>query len=134
MTNGNNQIVRWLVIVVLCAATAGMAAVSLRANYLFGYGFGHPEYEAPYAKYDDAVDEKLPGEPPPHCAPPLHFPPPPPVAEAYEPNELVPPAPAVAAAFTPVPPAPTVIAIAVPGVRPVTNAVPAPPDPPENVS
>ena len=39
-TNETNQIVRWLVIIVLGAATAGMAAVSLRANYLFGYGFG----------------------------------------------------------------------------------------------
>ena len=40
MTTNDNQIVRWLVIIVLSAATAGMAAVSLRANYLFGYGFG----------------------------------------------------------------------------------------------
>jgi hypothetical protein len=39
-TNETNQIVRWLVIIVLGAATAGMVAVSLRANYLFGYGFG----------------------------------------------------------------------------------------------
>ena len=40
MTTNGNQIVRWLVIIVLSAATAGMAAVSLRANYLSGYGFG----------------------------------------------------------------------------------------------
>src|SRR3979490_2505653 len=39
-TNESSRIVRWLVIIVLGAATAGMAAVSLRANYLFGYGFG----------------------------------------------------------------------------------------------
>ena len=39
-TNETSRIVRWLVIIVLGAATAGMAAVSLRANYLFGYGFG----------------------------------------------------------------------------------------------
>jgi hypothetical protein len=45
-TNETNQIVRWLVIVVLGAATAGMAAVSLRANYLFGYGFGQTPEKA----------------------------------------------------------------------------------------
>jgi hypothetical protein len=39
-TNETSRIVRWLVIIVVGAATAGMAAVSLRANYLFGYGFG----------------------------------------------------------------------------------------------
>ena len=39
-TNGANPFVRWLVILVLGAATAGMVAVSLRANYLFGFGFG----------------------------------------------------------------------------------------------
>ena len=39
-TNENSRIVRWLVIIVLGVATAGTAAVSLRANYLFGYGFG----------------------------------------------------------------------------------------------
>jgi hypothetical protein len=39
-TNETSRIVRWLVIIVLGAATAGMVAVSLRANYLFGYGFG----------------------------------------------------------------------------------------------
>ena len=45
-TNETNQIVRWLVIIVLGAATAGMAAVSLRANYLFGYGFGQTPEKA----------------------------------------------------------------------------------------
>jgi hypothetical protein len=45
-TNESNQIVRWLVIIVLGAATAGMAAVSLRANYLFGYGFGQTPEKA----------------------------------------------------------------------------------------
>ena len=39
-TNETSRIVRWFVIIVLGAATAGMIAVSLRANYLFGYGFG----------------------------------------------------------------------------------------------
>ena len=39
-TNETNAFVRWMVIIVLGAATAGMVAVSLRANYLFGYGFG----------------------------------------------------------------------------------------------
>ena len=40
ITNETSRIVRWLVIIMLGAATAGMVAVSLRANYLFGYGFG----------------------------------------------------------------------------------------------
>src|SRR5437773_1984020 len=31
---------RWLVIVVLTLATAGMFVVSMRANYLYGYGIG----------------------------------------------------------------------------------------------
>jgi hypothetical protein len=39
-------LVRWLVIMVLGTATAGMVAVSLRANYLFGYGFGQTEEKA----------------------------------------------------------------------------------------
>lgn len=45
-TNETNQIVRWLVIIVLGVATAGMALVSLRANYLFGYGFGQTPEKA----------------------------------------------------------------------------------------
>jgi len=40
MTIETNPAVRRLVIIVLSTATAGMIAVSLRANYLFGYGFG----------------------------------------------------------------------------------------------
>src|SRR5439155_25814324 len=39
-TKETSRIVRWLVIIVLSVATAGMVIVSLRANYLFGYGFG----------------------------------------------------------------------------------------------
>jgi hypothetical protein len=35
-----SQTVRWLVIAVLGTATVGMTLVSMRANYLFGYGFG----------------------------------------------------------------------------------------------
>ena len=46
MMNEANQIVRWLVILVLGAATAGMVVVSLRANYLFGYGFGQTPEKA----------------------------------------------------------------------------------------
>ena len=46
ITNESNQIVRWLVIIMLGAATAGMVAVSLRANYLFGYGFGQTPEKA----------------------------------------------------------------------------------------
>src|SRR3990170_4076576 len=45
-TGGSNQAVRWLVIAVLSVATAGMVLVSLRANYLFGYGFGQSEDKA----------------------------------------------------------------------------------------
>jgi hypothetical protein len=44
--NTTSVFVRWLVIVVLATATAGMVAVSLRANYLFGYGFGQTEEKA----------------------------------------------------------------------------------------
>jgi hypothetical protein len=44
--NTTSVFVRWLVIVVLATATAGMVAVSLRANYLFGYGFGQSEEKA----------------------------------------------------------------------------------------
>ena len=45
-TNETSRIVRWLVIIMLGAATAGMVAVSLRANYLFGYGFGQTPEKA----------------------------------------------------------------------------------------
>jgi hypothetical protein len=45
-TSDTNRLVRWSVIVALGAATAGMAAVSLRANYLFGYGFGQTSEKA----------------------------------------------------------------------------------------
>ncbi len=34
-----DRVIRWLVIVGLGLATAGMFGVSLRANYLFGSGF-----------------------------------------------------------------------------------------------
>lgn len=39
-TQETSTLVRWLVILVLGVATLGMTLVSLRANYLFGYGFG----------------------------------------------------------------------------------------------
>src|SRR5436190_6779330 len=45
-TNETSRIVRWLVIIVLSVATTGMVAVSLRANYLFGYGFGQSPEKA----------------------------------------------------------------------------------------
>ncbi len=45
MTN-ESRITRTLVILVLGAATGGMIAVSLRANYLFGYGFGQTPEKA----------------------------------------------------------------------------------------
>ena len=38
-TNEISPFVRWFVILILGAATAGMVAVSLRANFIFGYGF-----------------------------------------------------------------------------------------------
>jgi hypothetical protein len=46
MTTNDNRFVRAVVILVLGLATAGMAAVSLRANYLFGYGFGQTPEKA----------------------------------------------------------------------------------------
>lgn len=39
-------LVRWLVLVLLGAATVGMVIVSLRANYFFGYGLGQSEEKA----------------------------------------------------------------------------------------
>ncbi len=41
-----SQTIRWAVIVVLGVATLGMTAVSMRANYLFGYGFGQTPEKA----------------------------------------------------------------------------------------
>lgn len=38
--------VRWAVIIVLSLATAGMVAVSMRANFLFGHGFGQSPEKA----------------------------------------------------------------------------------------
>jgi hypothetical protein len=38
--------VRWAVIIALSLATAGMVAVSMRANFLFGYGFGQSPEKA----------------------------------------------------------------------------------------
>ena len=45
-THEMSALVRWLVIIALGVATAGMVAVSLRANYLFGYGFGQTPEKA----------------------------------------------------------------------------------------
>src|SRR5689334_7588120 len=42
----SNQTVRWLVILTLGGATAVMVWVSVRANYLFGYGFGQTSERA----------------------------------------------------------------------------------------
>lgn len=41
-----NPVLRWMVIAVLSIATAGMVAVSMRANFLFGYGFGQSPEKA----------------------------------------------------------------------------------------
>lgn len=49
--------VRWAVIIVLGLATAGMVAVSMRANYLFGYGLGQsPEKAQVFGWANVAVD------------------------------------------------------------------------------
>jgi hypothetical protein len=40
MTNETSRPVRWLVIMVLTAATIGMFLISMRANYLYGRGIG----------------------------------------------------------------------------------------------
>ena len=45
-THESNRTVRVLVILVLGIATGGMIAVSLRANFLFGYGFGQTPEKA----------------------------------------------------------------------------------------
>ncbi len=40
MTNETSRFVRWLVIIILTAATVGMFLISMRANYLYGRGIG----------------------------------------------------------------------------------------------
>jgi hypothetical protein len=40
MTNDGSRAVRWLVIIALSVATAGMFLVSMRANYLYGRSIG----------------------------------------------------------------------------------------------
>lgn len=40
MTNDSSSAVRWLVILALCIATAGMFLISMRANYLYGRSIG----------------------------------------------------------------------------------------------
>ena len=40
MTTETSRFVRWLVIIVLTAATVGMVLISMRANYLYGRGIG----------------------------------------------------------------------------------------------
>ena len=40
MTNDTSRFVRWLVIIILTAATVGMFLISMRANYLYGRGIG----------------------------------------------------------------------------------------------
>ena len=42
-TSDHPESMRWLVIGVLTIATAGMFVVSMRANYLYGYGIGQSE-------------------------------------------------------------------------------------------
>ena len=39
-TNDSSRAVRWLVIVALSVATAGMFLISMRANYLYGRSIG----------------------------------------------------------------------------------------------
>jgi hypothetical protein len=45
-THESSRAVRWFVIIVLGIATGAMIAVSLRANFLFGYGFGQTPEKA----------------------------------------------------------------------------------------
>ena len=45
-THESSRSVRWLVIIGLGIATGAMIAVSLRANFLFGYGFGQTPEKA----------------------------------------------------------------------------------------
>jgi hypothetical protein len=45
-TQESSRAVRWFVIIVLGMATGAMIAVSLRANFLFGYGFGQTPEKA----------------------------------------------------------------------------------------
>ena len=55
--NETSPLLRWCVILLLNAATAGMAAVSMRANFLFGYGFGQtPEKATVFGYANVAAD------------------------------------------------------------------------------
>jgi hypothetical protein len=50
MTNDSSRAVRWLVILALSVATAGMFLISMRANYLYGRGIGQsPETQEAFA-------------------------------------------------------------------------------------
>jgi hypothetical protein len=40
MTNDSSRAIRWLVIIALSVATAGMFLISMRANYLYGRSIG----------------------------------------------------------------------------------------------
>jgi len=46
MTAHTSTHLRWVIIVVLSLATACMIGVSMRANYLFGFGFGQTPEKA----------------------------------------------------------------------------------------
>lgn len=46
MMHHQSPALRWAVIIVLSYATAGMVAVSMRTNYLFGFGFGQTPEKA----------------------------------------------------------------------------------------
>jgi hypothetical protein len=50
MTNDSSRAVRWLVIIALSVATAGMFLISMRANYLYGRSIGQsPETQETFA-------------------------------------------------------------------------------------
>ena len=50
MTNDSSRAVRWLVIIALSVATAGMFLISMRANYLYGRSIGQsPETQEAFA-------------------------------------------------------------------------------------
>lgn len=49
-TDASSRVVRWLVILALSTATAGMFLISMRANYLYGRGIGQsPETQEAFA-------------------------------------------------------------------------------------
>jgi hypothetical protein len=58
-TSETSWLVRWLVIIVLSAATIGMFLISMRANYLYGRGIGQtPETKEAIALANVGADPR----------------------------------------------------------------------------